>query len=62
MSAIENKNGVSSKERTQVKGPKDMTTAQKLAKFAKLNNHPYVESDVVEDRGSGKVQVQVLEG
>ena len=60
MSSIEKNNGVSSKERTQVKGPKDMSTAAKLAKFAKLNNHPYVASETVEDRGSGKVQI--LEG
>ena len=57
MSSIENKNGVHASERTQLKGDKKLTTAQKFSKFHNLDGHPYVASDKVEDVGTGRVTV-----
>ena len=55
--AIENKNSVHSCERKQIEGSEKLTTAQKFSKFSKLDGHPYVASDKVEDLGNRHVKV-----
>ena len=56
MASIEKAGGVHAKERLQT-SKKSKTNLQKYTEYHDLDNHPYVESDEVEDRGTGKVVI-----